>query len=54
MSGKHLGRYVGEFAGQHNIREIDTADQMASIVAGFVGQRLMNMDLVCGVDGRLY
>ncbi len=54
MSGKHLGRYVGEFAGRHNICELDTADQMASIVAGFVGQRLMNKDLVSGVDGRLH
>ena len=54
MSGKHLGRYVSEFAGQHNIRELDTADQMAAIVAGFVGQHLMNEDLAAGVDGRLY
>ena len=53
MSGKHLGRYVGEFAGRHNIREPDMADQMASIVAGFVGRRLMNKELVSGVDGRL-
>ena len=29
MSYKHLQRYVAEFAGQHNIRNMDTADQMA-------------------------
>ena len=54
MSGKHLGRCVGEFDGRHNIRELDTVDQMASIVVEFVGQRLMNKDLVSGVDGRLH
>ena len=28
MSPKHLGRYIEEFAGRHNVRELDTADQM--------------------------
>ena len=28
MSVKHLPRYVGEFAGRHNHRPMDTADQM--------------------------
>ena len=28
MSEKHLGRYVGEFAGRHNDRPADTIDQM--------------------------
>ena len=54
MSRKHLDRYVSEFVGRHNIRELDTAAQMASIVAGFVGRRLVNKDLVSGVDGRLH
>ncbi len=53
ISSKHLGRYVGEFAGRHNIREFDTADQMAAIVAGLVGRRLMHRDLTGGKDGRL-
>ena len=53
MSRKHLDRYISEFVGRHNIRELDTAAQMASIVAGFVGRRLVNKDLVSGVDGRL-
>ena len=33
MSAKHLDRYVGEFAGRHNVREADTVDQMTGLVA---------------------
>ena len=54
MSRKHLDRYVSEFVGRHNIRELGTAAQMASIVVGFVGRRLVNKNLVSGVDGRLH
>ncbi len=54
MSRKHLDRYVSEFVGRHNIHELDTAAQMTSIVAGFVGRRLVNKDLVSVVDGRLH
>ncbi len=37
MSAKHLQRYVNEFAGRHNIRDLDTVDQMVAIVVGLVG-----------------
>ena len=39
-SAKHLSRYVDEFAGRHNARPLDTADQMRAIVRGLVGKRL--------------
>ncbi len=54
MSKKHLGRYVEEFAGRHNLRELDTIIQMERVVAGMVGKRLKYKELVSGVDGRLY
>lgn len=46
MSLKHLDRYVAEFSGRHNVREADTADQMAALVAASVGKRLMYRDLI--------
>ena len=46
LSPKHLHRYVAGFAAKHNIRDADTLDQMASVVAGMVGKRLMYRDLI--------
>ena len=46
ISPKHLQRYVDEFAGRHGIRELDTLNQMQSVVSGMVGKRLMYRDLV--------
>ncbi|MDE0152266.1 MAG: IS1595 family transposase [Gammaproteobacteria bacterium] len=46
FSPKHLNRYVQEFAGKHNLRELDTLQQMRRIVAGMVGKRLKYRDLV--------
>ena len=46
MSPKHLERYVQEFAGRHNIREDDTADQMGEVVQGMGRKRLRYRDLI--------
>ncbi len=46
MSEKHLGRYVREFSGRHNIRDLDTVDQMSTLAQGMVGKRLRYQDLV--------
>ena len=46
MSEKHLQRYVNEFAGRHNMRSLDTIDQMASVAKGMDGKRLRYRDLV--------
>ena len=34
ISPKHLNRYVQEFAGKHNLRELDTLAQMRTLPAG--------------------
>ncbi len=46
MSEKHLGRYVGEFAGRHNDRPEDTIDQMQSMARNMSGKRLRYQDLI--------
>ena len=53
MSKKHLHRYVNEFSGRHNIRELDTLDQMRIIAASMVGRRLKYNELVACEDGRM-
>ena len=45
FSGKHLDRDVSEFAGRHNIRERDTADQIGHITREMVWKRLRYNDL---------
>ena len=40
LSAKHLQRYVVEFCGRHNIRELDTGMQMGLVAWGMVGRRL--------------
>ena len=44
LSKKHLNRYVTQFAGKHNLRNLDTIDQMAMVVQGMVGKRLKYQD----------
>lgn len=46
LSAKHLQRYIDEFAGRQNIRELDTIAQMEHVVAGLVGKRLLYRELV--------
>ena len=46
LSHKHLNRYVAEFVGRHNARELDTADQMEALAVGMVGKRLKYEDLI--------
>ena len=46
MSIKPLHRYVNEFAGRHNLRELDTIAQMSVLAAGMGGKRLRYQDLI--------
>ncbi|MCY4354646.1 MAG: IS1595 family transposase [Truepera sp.] len=46
LSAKHLQRYVNEFAGRHNVRELDTIDQMAAITSRLGGKSLPYQDLI--------
>ena len=46
ISEKHLERYVGEFAGRHNVREHDTAKQMQHLAASLTGKQLLYRDLI--------
>jgi len=46
ISVKHLHRYVAEFAGRHNLRSLDTIEQMAALAVGMVGKRLRYQDLI--------
>jgi transposase-like protein len=46
MSAKHLSRYVMEFAGRHNVHDLDTLAQMTVLAKGLDGKRLRYDDLV--------
>ncbi len=52
LSPKHLDRYVQEFAGRHNLRELDTIDIMGEIANGMDGKRLKYTELIAdnGLD----
>jgi len=41
-----LNRYILEFTGRHNIRRMNTMDQMTEIVVHMVGKRLRYIDLI--------
>ena len=53
MSAKHLHRYVTEFEGRHNVRPLDTADQMATMAGNTVGKHLPYADLIGPKHTRL-
>ena len=46
MSPKHLERYVTEFAGRHNVKDLDTIDQMAFLARGMIGKKLPYKELI--------
>ena len=46
FSQEHLDRYVKEYAGRRNVRELDTIDQMSQPAMRFSGVRLSWADLV--------
>ena len=46
MSPKHLHRYVDEFVSRHNMRELDTLDQMGLIASKMADSQLRYKDLV--------
>ena len=48
MSPKHLQRYINEFTGRLNIRDLDTIEKMAMVSMGLFGKRLKRRDLIAG------
>ena len=46
LSAKHLHRYIDEFVSCHNMRELDTLDQMALIAGKMENAQLRYKDLV--------
>ena len=46
LSPKHLQRYVDEFAGRQNVREMDTLEQIEFLADGLEGKRLRYPDLI--------
>lgn len=51
LSVKHLQRYVDAFAAKRNIRDADTADQMAAVVASMFGREITYDKLTAGPQG---
>lgn len=51
FSVKHLDKYVIEFSGRHNLRELDTVSQMELIAGNMEDRRLKYEELVSGEDG---
>ena len=51
MSPKHLERYITEFTGRHNVKDLDTIDQMAFLARGMIGKKLPYKELIKEVGG---
>ena len=41
LSVTNLQRYVSQLAGRHNVRDMDTLEQMQHVLAGMVGRSLL-------------
>ena len=56
LSPKHLDRFVAEFCARQNMRDADTADQLATVVRGMEGKRLTYEELITpnGLDSGAY
>lgn len=48
MSVQHLQRYIGEFAGRHNVRDLTIAAQLADLVTHLVGKHLHRLSRTAG------
>lgn len=46
ISPNHLSRYVEEFPGSHNIRNLGTFAQMMTLTVSLVGMRLMYRNVI--------
>ena len=46
MSPKHLNRHVNEFAGRHNIRDLDTFEQLKQMAWEADGKILRYRELI--------
>ena len=46
MSAKHLQRYANEFSGRHNLRPLDTEEQLSAMVFNMNNKRLRYQDLI--------
>ena len=46
FSEKHLDQHVSKFAGRHNVRPVDTADQKEYMAQGMLGKHLCYRDLL--------
>ena len=46
LSPKHVQHYVSQFACKHNLRDLDTIDQMGHVTSAVLGKRLVWRNLV--------